>query len=207
MFHYQYIMRFYYFFILLLAISNLSAQAISYEEGLKNCDQVRDEINKQNEATGQTNRLQAGCLTGAMLPEFIVTTTNGKTIDHNYFIGKVTLINFWMKTCGPCISEIPGLDRLKANFGTDNVNFLAIGRTDEEETDAFLKLHPWTFDQVKNGKPLIEDIFKFGWGYPITMIINKKGEIVFSSNGGVVGDGGQIIQNRLTPLIEAELAK
>ena len=200
-------MRFYISFALLLVLTSLTAQEYTYQDGLKKCDSIRQELNKQIEKTGQWQGLRAECLTGALLPEFTATTMDGKTIDRNYFLGKVTVINFWMKTCGPCISEINGFNRLKDHFGTEKVNFLSIGRTNEEETVAFLQLHPWNFDQIKNGKPLIEDIFKFGWGYPVTMVVNKQGRIIECFNGGVVGDDGQIVQNRLTPLIEQELGK
>jgi thiol-disulfide isomerase/thioredoxin len=200
-------MRLYSTLVLFLTISFLSAQAFSYEEGLKNCDSARVELNKQIEASGKWMGLKAECLTGANLPNFTTTTMDGKTIDRNYFLGKVTVINFWMKTCKPCISEIPGLSKLKDEFATDNVNFLAIGRTSEEETIAFLNLYPWNWDQVKNGQPLIEEVWKFGWGYPVTMLVNKKGEIILSFNGGVIGDNGQIVHDRLKPLIQAELGK
>ncbi len=200
-------MRFHLLFFLLLLVSGLSAQSYSYEEGLRRCDSIRTEINKQNEATGQMSRLQADCLTGVMLPEFIATTLDGKTIDRSYFLGKVTLINFWMKSCGPCIAEIPGLSKLKDEFGTENVNFLAIGRCNEDEARIFLEKHPWNFDQVKNGLPLIEDVFKFGWGYPVMMLVNKHGEIVLSYNGGYGGENGQFVHDRLKPLIREELLK
>ena len=191
----------------MLLTFELSAQAFTYEEGLAHCDSLKAEINKSNEATGQYSRLQADCLTGVMLPDFIATTMDGRTIDRNYFLGKVTLINFWMKSCGPCIAEIPGLSKLKDEFGTEKVNFLAIGRCNEDEAKAFLALHPWNFDHVKNGGPLIEDVFKFGWGYPVTMLVNKKGQIVLAYNGGYSGENGQFVHDRLKPLIEAELAK
>jgi thiol-disulfide isomerase/thioredoxin len=200
-------MRFYLFFALHLTISCLSAQAFSYEEGLKNCDSIQKEINQQMAATGRWIGLKADCLTGATLPDFTATTMDGKTIDRHYFLGKVTLINFWMKTCAPCISEIPGLNRLKEHFGTEKVNFLAIGRCNEEDAEAFLKMHPWNFDQVRNGLPLIEEVFRFGWGYPVTMLVNKQGQIVMCFNGGVVGDNGVIIEQRMRPRIEEELLK
>ena len=200
-------MRFQLLISLLLLVSGLSAQGFSYEEGLQNCDSARQELNKQIEATGQWMGLKAECLTGANLPDFTANTMDGKTIDRNYFLGKVTLINFWMKTCKPCISEIPGLSKLKDEFGTEKVNFLAIGRCNEEDAEAFLAKYPWNFDHVKNGLPLIEDVFKFGWGYPVMMLVNKQGQIVVAFNGGVVGDNGQIVHDRLKPLIEEELGK
>jgi thiol-disulfide isomerase/thioredoxin len=200
-------MRFHLLFSLLLLVSGLLSQGFSYEEGLLRCDSVKAEINKRNEAMEQTSRLKADCLTGAMLPDFIATTMDGKTIDRSYFLGKVTLINFWMKSCGPCISEIPGLNKLKDEFGNEKVNFLAIGRCNEDEAKTFLAKHPWNFDHVKTGLPLIEDVFKFGWGYPVMMLVNKQGQIVMAFNGGVVGDQGQIVHDRLKPRIQEELAK
>jgi len=199
-------MRFYQSLFLLLITSVLSAQAYSYEDGLKNCDSIKAELSK-NVPEGGWVRLQADCLIGARIPDFTAVTMEGKKIDKDYFNGKVTLINFWMKTCGPCISEIPGMNKLKEEFGTDKVNFLAIGRCNHEDGVAFLQKYPFHFDQVDNGQPLIEDVFKFGWGYPVTMLVNKKGEIVMSFNGGVMGDSGQIVHDRLKPMIEAELAK
>lgn len=198
-------MRYYFSFLGLIIASMMAAQGYSYEEGLRKCDSIKAELSK-DVLPGSWVRLTADCLTGAQIPEFTATTMDGKVIDKKYFEGKVTLINFWMKTCGPCISEIPGLSQLKDEFG-ERVNFLAIGRCNHEEAVAFLQKYPWNYDQVDNGQPLIEDIFKFGWGYPVTMLVNKKGQIVSSFNGGVMGDGGQIVHNRLKPMIEAELAK
>jgi thiol-disulfide isomerase/thioredoxin len=196
------------FLFVLVSPKLISAQAISYEEGLANCDSIRDEINKENEATGEHKMLRATCLTGASLPDFTATTMDGKTIDKDYFKGKVTLINFWMKTCGPCIAEIPGLNKIKERFAGQPINFLAVGRCNEEDAEVFLQQHPWNFDQVKNGLDLIEGVFQFRWGYPVTMLINKEGEIVMCFNGGVTGPGAeQLIQNKLIPPIEAELAK
>lgn len=189
-------------------VSALSAQGISYEQGLHYCDSLGRAINQQNAATGERTMLRADCLTGAMLPDFTATTIDGKTIDRNYFLGKVTVISFWMKTCGPCIAEIPGLDKIKEKFGTEEVNYLAIGRCNEEEADIFLKAHPWTFDHVRNGLPVIENVFRFLWGYPVNMIIDKKGKIVLCFNGGYSGPGAvQIIQDRLVPVIVEELGK
>jgi peroxiredoxin len=194
--------------ILLFWLSSLSAQAISYDEALQSCAQQRDEIYKQNEATGDRRMLRATCLTGAMLPSFTAKTMDGKTIDSTYFKGKVTILSFWMKTCGPCIAEIPGLDKIKEKFGTDKVNYLAIGRCDEADAEAFLKLHPWSFEQVSDGLPLIENVFRFMWGYPVNMIIDKKGEIVMCFNGGFPGEWAvQHIQDELVPKIEEELEK
>ena len=37
--------------------------------------------------------------------------------------------------------------------------------------------------------------------------VNKEGRIVMAFNGGVIGDSGQIVHDRLKPRIEEELGK
>ena len=42
------------------------------------------------------------------------------------FAGKVLLINFWATWCPPCVREMPALDRLQADMGSDDFKVIAI---------------------------------------------------------------------------------
>ena len=51
---------------------------------------------------------------GDMKPlEINLINAGGKRFTREDFTGKVTLINFWASWCGPCVEEIPALNRLR----------------------------------------------------------------------------------------------
>ncbi len=44
--------------------------------------------------------------------------SNDSTVSLNNYKGKVVLLNFWATWCGPCMEEIPELNRLQEAYGT-----------------------------------------------------------------------------------------
>ncbi|MCF6282844.1 MAG: TlpA family protein disulfide reductase [Candidatus Polarisedimenticolaceae bacterium] len=55
----------------------------------------------------------------------------GETINFDRFKGKVILLNIWATWCGPCIRELPALDRLQQRFADKDFAILPIS-TDKE---------------------------------------------------------------------------
>ena len=55
----------------------------------------------------------------------------GETISFDTFKGKVVLLNIWATWCGPCIRELPALDRLQKRFAKSDLIILPIS-TDRE---------------------------------------------------------------------------
>jgi thiol-disulfide isomerase/thioredoxin len=49
---------------------------------------------------------------GEPLPGFVFSDPSGKTLDIAALKGRPTLINLWATWCGPCVAEMPTLDRL-----------------------------------------------------------------------------------------------
>ena len=50
----------------------------------------------------------------------------GETISFDRFKGKVVLLNIWATWCGPCIRELPALDRLQQRFADKDFIILPI---------------------------------------------------------------------------------
>ncbi len=46
------------------------------------------------------------------LPSFEVVDTEGRVRKSSEWAGKLVVLNFWTKTCGPCIQEMPGFAHL-----------------------------------------------------------------------------------------------
>lgn len=51
------------------------------------------------------------------LPEFSMTTLDGKRVSSNDLKGKVLLIDFWATWCGPCKKAAPALQALHEKYG------------------------------------------------------------------------------------------
>jgi hypothetical protein len=52
-------------------------------------------------------------------PDFDLPDLDGKRVRLSSFRGKTVVLNFWTKTCRPCLEEMPSLGDLRAVLGKD----------------------------------------------------------------------------------------
>ena len=192
------------FLFLLLALPLLSQaqsnKAASYQDAKDNCRRIAEEKNKAS--TGSMVYTGPDCMIGAMAPDFSVVTMDGRPFSTDSLKGKISIVNFWMISCPPCIAEIPGLNNVVKKYGRDEFNFIAIGMDDEKDINHFLKNNPWTFDQLASGSKLIFDVFKIGWGFPTTFVLDKEGVIIGAFSGGTTDETAvQNIENNLAEIV------
>ncbi len=105
---------------------------------------------------------------------------NGKSKSLADFRGKTILLNLWATWCAPCKAEMPSLDRLQSQLGSDKfeVVALALDRKGRNAAQAFL-------DDTKSGnlKLYIDPTVKAGArlnvvGLPATVLIDTQGREV-----------------------------
>ncbi len=193
------------FCLLLTLIACRPEPVIDYATAFRNCsiDTIR--------MTGPNDTMffyqpEIEGLIGAQLPDFVATSLDGKTIDKNYFAGKVSVINFWFEGCHACELEMPVFNKLVDRYKDQDLNFLAIGRNSPDDIKDFLLRKPFNFDHIGYGEPIIMDTFKSAWGYPLTFVANKDMMIVSIFMG--LGDTTKVTdaQRKFTQVIDDALA-
>lgn len=60
------------------------------------------------------------------LPALAFTDGEGRRVDLTDFAGKLVLLNLWATWCGPCVKEMPSLDRLQAKLGGEGFQVVAL---------------------------------------------------------------------------------
>tara|TARA_R110000751_G_scaffold14621_2_gene47201 strand:+ start:92610 stop:93344 length:735 start_codon:yes stop_codon:yes gene_type:complete len=124
---------------------------------------------------------EANFTKGEKAYDFIATDLDGNTFKLSDLKGQVVILNFWFTNCGPCIQEMPELNKLADNFKSKKVKFLAITFNQKDNIEQFLKTQDFKFTILPNANNIIS---LYGVGtFPTTIVINKKGEIVTKEVG------------------------
>ncbi len=109
---------------------------------------------------------------------------DGKPTSLANFRGRVVLLNFWATWCGPCIAEMPSLDRLEAALGGDSFIVVALS---QDRSPAVI---PPFFDQLgirhlaryHDPGGALARAFAVN-GLPTTVLIDREGRVV----GRIIG--------------------
>ncbi|MDZ4757277.1 MAG: TlpA disulfide reductase family protein [Bacteroidota bacterium] len=123
---------------------------------------------------------------GGKMPKYIITDLDGNNYNSDSLKGKVVVMNFWFKSCGPCKHEIPYLNGLVDYYSSnEEVKFIALGLDDSIACGIFLQRINYNYHIVPDARPLSQkwDIYAF----PTHIIINKQGTIVLYTEGYASG--------------------
>ena len=121
-------------------------------------------------------------VTGKKTKLFKVKDIEGNTIDLRDPKGKIIVMNFWFINCPPCKREIPDLNELVAEFGSDsNIIFVAVALDDKAALQQFVKTSPFRYQIVDNGRFFAQDYgVKY---YPTHAIFDGEGKVYFHTSG------------------------
>lgn len=103
-------------------------------------------------------------------------------VPFSKYKGKVVLLEFWFKSCGPCIEAMPQYNSLQNSFPNDSFQLITINIEDTRADMAFFyKKFPPNFPMLYNGAALFKSL---GFtGCPTALLINENGIIVKIYNG------------------------
>jgi thiol-disulfide isomerase/thioredoxin len=118
-------------------------------------------------------------------------TPDGKLVNTEEWRGKVLVVNFWASWCPPCVEEMPTLDKLQAEFKSQNVLFVGIGIDSPSNIREFLKNTPVSYPIViggLEGSNLSKQMGNAQGALPYTVTINANGKASNSKLGKISED-------------------
>jgi len=123
---------------------------------------------------------------GYAAPDFTVELVGGETVKLSDFRGKVVFLNFWATWCGPCVNEMPDIQKLADAFPDDLV-VLAVNCSErKDKVEKFINDKGYTFNAGFDEAGKIQNKYPTD-GIPYSVIIDAKG-IITTTHLGASGD-------------------
>ena len=116
------------------------------------------------------------------VPAFELVTMDGARVRSDTLAGRVTVINFWGKWCGPCVAEMPELQRFWRQVAGDSaVRFLTINNDqDLGDLREWMQRHRYDMPVLLDGGYASRANMHL---YPTTWFVDRAGRIAFVKAG------------------------
>ena len=136
---------------------------------------------------------------------FVLKDINGNDVTLSDYRGKVILLDFWATWCEPCKKQMRYLDLFYNHFKSSGVNVLTIN-TDSPKSMSkvkpYIRTKGFDFNVAVDPNSQVYKKLKIQQ-MPTTIIIDKKGNVVYRHKGYVPGDEVGILK-AITELLESQ---
>jgi thiol-disulfide isomerase/thioredoxin len=137
-------------------------------------------------------------------PAISLSDTSGHSVELSELQGKLVIVNLWATWCGPCLREMPSLERLQSRLG-ERIAVLAVSedRGGDKAVEPFLdKLG------LKSVKVYIDPKSEIGHafgarGLPTSFLIDREGKVLGRVEGAAEWDSPKIL-GVLEPLLSGD---
>jgi thiol-disulfide isomerase/thioredoxin len=160
---------------------------------------------------------------GKPAPEYVLTLLDGagktKTLTRADLAGKVVLIDFWATWCGPCLMELPEIQKLIEHYADSKKDVMIVALSQDSQPDELAEVRKLV-EKTLSDKRIMLSRNPVGWigldpsgsvgkvfeveGYPTLVITDGKG-IVQSAHVGYNPDAAEPLSKLLAREIDTLL--
>ena len=163
---------------------------------------------KKEETNKQTSTSSSSETKATQAFNFTAMDKDGKTVKLSDFKGKKVYINMWASWCGPCMREIPELEKVYQKY-KNNKDIVFLSMTSPNDAE-FKNQSP----QDKSKDVILKKAKELGATYPVLFDVNDRFIInyairsfpthIFINSDGTIGNriAGAVTEESLTKEIE-----
>ena len=142
---------------------------------------------KQADAKAEDSKHAESDKEDKKFPEFTAKTVSGEDISSDLFKdSKLTVVNVWGSWCGPCVQEIPELQKLYESMKDKDVNVIGLAQDAGTDLDAVKEIIDKNKVTYQNIVPegATEDFVMSIMAFPTTFFVDSDRNIVGVIQGG-----------------------
>ncbi len=126
-------------------------------------------------AVFSTSGAAASLKAGQALPHFSATTLDGRNIDSNDLLGKVTIVHFWATWCPPCREEMPALEKYYEAHHGEGLEVVAVSVEDDADKAKVIEFaKSFSFPVAMQSASQVDGFGRI-WGLPLSFLFDRKG--------------------------------
>ena len=117
-------------------------------------------------------------------PNFKLNDTEGEIFELDNARGRWVFLHVWASWCGPCREEMPTIQKMSKNIGSDKLQIVMINTSEDEDTIfTFLAGLSIDIDTLMDANGEVTEVWK-PRGLPTTFLIDPKGRVRYQAIGG-----------------------
>ena len=169
--------------ILILGMALMLAAGISACNASSKTSSSEDTTteSKQADAKAEDSKQAESDKEDKKFPEFSAKTVSGEDISSDVFKeSKLTVVNVWGSWCGPCVQEIPELQKLYESMKDKDVNVIGLAQDAGTDLDAVKEIIDKNKVTYQNIVPegATEDFVMSIMAFPTTFFVDSDRNIV-----------------------------
>lgn len=134
---------------------------------------------------------------GDSVPDFSLKKMDGSTFKLSDHLGKkIILIDFWATWCKPCKKLLKKLDKINKDYN-NTVEVVTISTDDSSafsRVESYIKGKRYSFTVLLDPDSGVSRILNPSRVLPFTLMIDKKGDIVYTHTGYMPGYEKELIK-------------